>query len=326
MTNQSIKRSDNNQHYGFEVVKSGMLALLQDKGRFGKHNIGLTTSGPIDKQAFLSANYLCGNQDNDTVIELTVGGLELKAKVNTEIAITGAKLPVTVNGKEQPQWQTLQVNSGDIISFGFVTAGMRVYIAVKGGFSVEQSFGSTATVTRESIGGLNGNKLAVKDFIHCENIDNSLLNNTLSLDETTYSNEIVLRVVLGYQHNDFTQVQKQMFFSSEYTVSESCDRMGYRLDGPSTVPSITGILSEGICLGAIQVPANGLPIILMNDRQTIGGYPKIGSVLSIDLAKLGQCGQGAKVRFELISIEQAHNLVTLENGKLERVKQSIKPL
>ena len=116
-------------------------------------------------------------------------------------------------------------------------------------------------------------------------------------------------MILGYQQETFDPVQQQLFFSSEYTVSDRCDRMGYRLTGQEVQSSIKGILSEGICHGAIQIPADGQPIVLINDRQTIGGYPKIGSMISSDTARLGQMLPGAKVSFEAVSMEQAHNLL-----------------
>jgi allophanate hydrolase subunit 2 len=126
-----------------------------------------------------------------------------------------------------------------------------------------------------------------------------------------------LRVIVGYQHAAYDNLQKQRFFTSEYRVTKNCDRMGYRLEGAAITGAITGILSEGICQGAIQIPADGQPIILLSDRQTIGGYPKLGSVLSLDLDRLAQLGPGGKVRFEPISIEQAHNLLLLAEYRLQ---------
>lgn len=132
-----------------------------------------------------------------------------------------------------------------------------------------------------------------------------------------YSKEVTLRVILGYQKDAFTDLQVAKFLSSKYTTTDRSDRMGYRLEGPEIKPSIDGILSEGICHGAIQVPADGQPIILLNDRQTIGGYPKIGSVLSLDTGKLAQLTPGSKVSFEAITIDDAHNLHMLAKHREE---------
>ncbi|TRX57510.1 biotin-dependent carboxyltransferase [Thalassomonas sp. M1454] len=297
------------------VEKPGMLSLIQDLGRYGQHNIGLTTGGPLDPHAFKMANKLLQNNLNDSAIELTVGGLELTSQVNTTICVTGAVIDFTVNGEKMPQWQCIAIKQGDLISFGFATSGLRVYIAVKGGFNIEPTFGSTSTVTREGIGGINGTKIEQGQLLSCT--PQKQIPHFKASQIPSYDSVVKLRVILGYQQDAFSQVQKHQFFSSEYTVSESFDRMGYRLEGPVIKPNVDGILSEGICLGAIQVPANGQPIVLMNDRQTIGGYPKIGSVFSLDLAKLAQCGQGAKILFEQITIEDAHNLLHLEQANIE---------
>ncbi|KGJ96044.1 biotin-dependent carboxyltransferase family protein [Thalassotalea sp. ND16A] len=296
---------------GFKVTKSGLLSLVQDLGRYGCHNIGLTTGGPLDPYAFKWANRLLANELNASAIEISIGGLALEALVDTRICITGAEIEFTINGINQPQWQSLAVTAGDNINFGFVSSGVRSYLAVRDGFDIEPTFGSTSTVVREGLGGVNGTKLLDGQFLPCANFEGNDSHLKLATIPE-YKTDICLRVILGYQHHAFTALQKRRFFSSVYRVSEHCDRMGYRLTGPEIKPAVDGILSEGICLGAIQVPANGQPIVLMNDRQTIGGYPKLGSVLSADLAKLAQCAQGATIRFEQISIEDAHNILHLD--------------
>jgi hypothetical protein len=194
-------------------------------------------------------------------------------------------------------------------------------LAVAGGFDLLPTFGSVSTVCRESIGGLNGKGEPLKqnDELLCNNFPLATPRRLTSESIPKYLMETPdvtrLRVILGYQHNYFSDAQKQRFFNSEYAVSDLNDRMGYRLSGPQISASIDGILSEGICLGAIQIPADGQPIVLMNDRQTIGGYPKIGSVLSMDLDKLAQLPSQAMVRFEEISLEQSHNLLHLKHAR-----------
>jgi biotin-dependent carboxylase-like uncharacterized protein len=300
----------------FEILSPGILSLLQDAGRYGQHTIGLTNGGPMDPLAFKWANRLLSNDENATVIETTVGGLKLKSTTDTYIAITGAKVNVSINGIESAQWQTLPVKKDDMIELGYATQGCRIYLGVAGGFQVEKQFSSTSTVVRENVGGLNGAALKVGNKLAV--IDNKQPANHLKLPEKDipdYSSDITLRVIPSYQQHDFSRHEQRMFFQNEYSVSDLCDRMGYRLSGQKITCDIQGILSEGIALGAIQVPKDGQPIILMNDRQTIGGYPKIGSVLSLDLAKLAQLTQGAKVRFEPITIDHAHNLLLLAQHK-----------
>lgn len=304
---------------GLKVIQPGIFSLPQDSGRFGLHGIGLTTGGPMDSDAFRWANRLCGNVQSATVIEVTVGGLILESSIKTTIAVTGANIPLTINKKPAALWQSHGINPGDRIELGFAIAGSRGYLAVAGGFQIEPIFNSVSTVPREGLGGLtqDGRPLQAGQILPCQALEHHLVPVSVPKQRLPdyADNQARLRVILGYQQDAFSKVQKQLFFTSEYTVTESSDRMGYRLKGANIAPSIDGILSEGICLGAIQVPADGQPIILLNDRQTIGGYPKLGSVLSLDLGKLAQLMPGGKIQFEAISLEQAHNLLALDEQR-----------
>jgi biotin-dependent carboxylase-like uncharacterized protein len=310
---------------GFLVKQPGMLSLIQDGGRYGSFNIGLTNGGPLDKTAFQWANKLCGNPKNVSAIEVSIGGLSLIAQKNSIIAVTGAQMPFSINGQAKSLWRSYSVAEGDVIELGFSTMGVRCYLAVKGGFQITPSFGSSATVCREKVGGLNGDKIKVNDVLPfaSDDLKRELKSiNHLMLPEKyqpTYSNEVVLHTVPSYQQHHFSAAQQRLFFTSEYQVSKSCDRMGYRLEGKAIGCDIEGILSEGICHGAIQIPSDGQPIVLLNDRQTIGGYPKIGAVTALDTAKLAQLASGAKVRFEPISMEQSHNNFHLHLSLFNRI-------
>jgi biotin-dependent carboxylase-like uncharacterized protein len=301
----------------FKVTHPGILSLLQDAGRYGCHQIGLTTGGPLDPHAYFWANRLCGNANNHTCIEISVGGLQLKAQCHSRIAVTGANMRLTINGKQQALWRSHDIMPNDSIHLEFSNQGVRAYLAVSGGFQIKPSFGSSATVTRESIGGLDGKALQTGDLLACRSQKISSTHWQLGVaHQPHYAKQITLRVIPGYQDHHFSRLQQRLFFHNTYTVSQRCDRMGYRLEGPKISADIEGILSEGICLGAIQVPADGQPIILMNDRQTIGGYPKIGSVLSLDLAKLAQLMPGDTVNFAAITIDCAHNILHLAQSRL----------
>ena len=313
----------------FDVINPGILSLLQDAGRLGRHQIGLTSGGPLDPEAFYWANRLCNipgdsntsnsNPENNTTIEITVGGLQLKAHTDTHIAVTGADMPLTINGEPRETWRSQAVSAGDSIQLGYASEGCRAYLAVAGGFQIEPMFGSSATVVREGIGGLSGTALQQGDKLPCGEYRSAQHWQLPESDRPHYGKQITLRVIPGYQQHSFSRFQQRLFFHNTYTVSDRCDRMGYRLEGPKLVSSIEGILSEGICLGAIQVPADGQPIILMNDRQTIGGYPKIGSVLSLDLAKLAQLTPGGKVNFAAITMDCAHNALHLAQSRLQSI-------
>lgn len=304
----------------FNIITPGILSLLQDAGRYGQHTIGLTTGGPMDPLAFKWANRLLNNDVNTTVIETTVGGLKIKANTDTVVAVTGAKVMLTINGVEHAQWQTLNITTGDVLELGYATQGCRIYLAVAGGFQVAPQFESSSTVLREGIGGLNGAALTAGDALTVEQNQKTSLKKLPSECIPEYESNVTLRVIPGYQQHAFSRHDQRMFFYHEYSVSDLCDRMGYRLSGPKVNCEIDGILSEGIALGAIQIPKDGQPIVLMNDRQTIGGYPKIGSVLSLDLAKLSQLTQGSTVKFEPITIDHAHNLLVLAQHKFDNTQ------
>ena len=256
------------------------------------------------------------------MIEASIGGLSLEAQVDTQMALTGGDAALTINKKPAASWQTHSIKTGDRIELGFAQNNARHYLAVKGGFQVKPMFGSTATVAREKLGGLEGSALKANDVIPYQ------AHNTASLsqlkldvkDRPNYSGDITLRVVLGYQQDNFSSLQKRRFFSSEFTLDERCDRMGFRTTGPEIKADINGILSEGICFGAIQIPPDGQPIVLLNDRQTIGGYPKIGSVFSLDIPTLTQRLPGTKIHFEAISIDEAQRLLHLAHYREQRIQ------
>ena len=285
---------------GFQVIEPGILSQLQDAGRFGYHAMGLTTGGPVDGEAFYWANRLVGNQQGDTVIEVAVGGLKLESEVATSVAVTGAVLALTINGHTKALWQSHPVGPGDVIDLRFAEKGMRAYVAVPAGFIAKPVLGSTSTVVREGM----GEALIQGQTLGCAAIDRD--SKALPMEcIPQYAEEVLLRMVPGYQFERFGDEVREKFLGSLYTVSNRSDRMGVCLEGPVIEPPSEGLLSEGICLGAVQVPPDGQPIVLMNDRQTTGGYSKLGSVLSVDLWKLGQCRPGSLLRFETLAQETA---------------------
>tara|TARA_R110002110_G_scaffold406421_1_gene626446 strand:+ start:274137 stop:275075 length:939 start_codon:yes stop_codon:yes gene_type:complete len=300
------------------VVQPGILSLLQDSGRLGQHRIGLTTGGPLDRDAYAMCNRLLGNDANATVIEASFGGLQLEATVDTFICVTGAAMPLHINSRESALWEVHAVKAGDSINLGFAEHGCRAYLGVANGFDITPSFGSTATVMRESIGGLRGDKLHTGDELPCAEIHKRPLRYLPAERHPRYQNALTVRVIPGYQQAQFSRLQQRRLFSHRYAVTDRCDRMGYRLEGPAIECDIEGILSEGICHGAIQIPADGQPIVLMADRQTIGGYPKIGAALSLDTSRLAQLTPGASVHFAAISPHAAHNALHLAHSLFTR--------
>ena len=303
---------------GFTVKQPGLLSLLHDRGRYGAHKLGLTTGGPLDFNAFDWANRLLDNDANATCLEMSFGGLELHAQIETSFVITGATAVCKLNGTVIEQWRSHDIGNGDRLEIGFASSGTRAYLAVCGGFDITSSFGSSSTVLREKVGGLNGDKLQAGDHLPCSAKKAQQHYCLSEQDRPVYGIETTLRVVPGYQQAAFNAVQQWRFFNSKYCLTDRCDRMGFRLEGENVHSEVVGMLSEGICLGAIQIPADGQPIVLMNDRQTIGGYPKIGSVIAEDTARLAQMSAGSCVRFESVSIEQAHNIHVLTQARFRR--------
>ena len=301
-----------------EVIQPGILSLLQDRGRFGRHRIGLTNGGPLDPHAFAWCNRLLDNDPNATVVEVSFGGARFRSRVDTFVCVTGATMPLRINNRELPRWAVHPVAAGDEISLDFADSGCRAYLGVADGFSVAPSFGSTATVMREAIGGLGGDKLRAGDLLTCAAVAQRKRHYLHPASQPRYQDRVTVRVIPGYQQARFSRLQQRRFFSHAYTVSERSDRMGYRLEGPAIHCDIGGILSEGICAGAVQIPADGQPIVLLNDRQTIGGYPKIGSALSLDTARLAQLRPGGIVHFAPVSPHGAHNALHLAHSQALR--------
>ncbi|OPX54231.1 biotin-dependent carboxylase uncharacterized domain-containing protein [Oceanospirillum multiglobuliferum] len=302
-------------HQGFTVIHPGLMAQIQDGGRSGFQHVGLTTGGALDEHAFQWANHLLQNRWDAPVIEISFGGLKLQSQVDCLVAVTGADLGLRVNDQPMPTWEIIALRSGDRIEFGYPKNGTRAYLAVKGGFQVAPSFGSVSTVQRETIGGLDGlgKALGFGDQLPCVESDHRRDSKLQKLIGKRVSNSYIpdynapltLRVVLGYQQHLFPAQELERFFSEHYVISPDSDRMGVRLKGAPIKPLTEGIVSEGISLGAVQIPPDGQPIVLMRDRQTIGGYPKLGSVYPPDTGQLAQRHPKTEVNFEVINLHDA---------------------
>ena len=293
------------KHVGFTVLKGGVQSTIQDSGRIGFCDIGLTQSGAMDETAFGYANKLAGNAFNTPVVEIALGGLALISTCKQTVAITGADMHPTLNSEPIGMWQTHRLEKDDVIRFGFASKGQFAYLSVAGGFKTPFAYGSFSTSVKEGLGGIDGRKLIEGDFLPTQGKCLSLKRRLPSVLIPSYSDEAVLRVVKGYQEALFDARAHETFFTTTYRYKGEGDRMGYRLCGEKIVPSVTGILSEPICYGAIQIPSHGEPIVLLKERQTIGGYPKIGSVIAVDCFKLAQLNAGGSIRFQSVTPEEA---------------------
>lgn len=308
---------------GFTVIAPGVLSILQDSGRFGQSALGLTTGGPMDAVSAYWANHLLGNSSTASLIECSVGGLQLRADSNSYITVTGATLPLSINDKTAEQWTVHKVQAGDVIELGMVNQGLRAYIAVAGGFTIAPQLGSTATVLREGIGGLTGNKLQPGDSLAAAAVNQLPRLGLPARYRPQFNHALTLQLVEGYQAASFSAAERQRFYLHSYKVTPQADRMGYKLAGAAIRCQQSQLLSEGICYGAVQIPPDGQPIVLLNDRQTLGGYPKIGSVLSLDCAMLAQASAGTEVYFTPISPEQAHNALCLAKVRTAAISSQL---
>lgn len=309
-----------------EVLEPGLLTTVQDLGRYGYERYGVPVSGAMDQFALRAANLLVGNPPHAAALEITLAGPTLRATDKCLIAVTGADLSLRVNDWEMPPWMAIFVRQGWTITFGDRKSGCRAYLAVAGGIDVMPIMGSRSTYLSGGFGGVEGRALRQGDVIPVgvvpfhlpERAGRSFPSNLVP----DYSDAPEIHVVLGPQDDYFTDEGMATFLSSEYQVGPTSDRMGYRLQGPEIAhKGRADIISDGIPLGAVQVPADRQPIVMMADRQTTGGYPKIATVISADVPLLAQCLPGqSTVRFEAIGVEEAQSRYRRMMKALEEVR------
>ncbi len=300
------------------VHEAGPQTTVQDLGRAGQLRNGIPPSGPIDRVAFIVANRLVGNPDSAAALECTVTGPRFEVSALGAIAVTGAAMPVTVNGEAVPTWTTIAVRPGDVVRVGTVRAGVRGYLAFAGGLDVPVVLGSRSTYMRGGLGGLQGRALRKGDTLRlfpAGSPEIRVAAPTIALED-----EPVLRVVLGPQAHRFTGEGVAALLGHAYEMLPQSDRMGARLRGP-VIAHEAGhdIISDGIAVGSLQVPGDGQPIALLVERQTTGGYAKVATICSFDIGRLGQVRPGQRVRFTAVSVTEAHALLRKAEAALARI-------
>lgn len=318
---------------GVTAIKPGIRTTVQDGGRTGYMGSGFSPSGVMDTRAFSIANLLVDNAPGAPVLEFCLAGPTLRFTTNTFIAIAGGDFEPKLDGRPVPMYQAVPVHRGSVLSFGAPRSGMYGYLAVAGGsFDVPEVMGSRSTNLKCGIGGWKGRALATGDYLpfRTRNLDfmANLGSHTVERDTAFYGfdqPEVVLRVVPGPQERMFTDAGTATFYTQPYTTTSKCDRMGFRLDGPE-VETVDGsdIISDGIACGAVQVPADGRPIIMLADRQTTGGYAKIGTVCSVDIPKLVQCQPGRTIRFKRVTVQEAQRLYREEARHMAALAKVVK--
>jgi len=312
----------------FEVIKPGFFTTVQDLGRNNYQMYGVPVSGAMDRRSLRIGNLLVGNEENEAGLEITMYGLELKAVSDVVVTITGGDLAPYLDGNRIPMWQPFRVSKEEVIHFKTLKSGCRAYLTVTGGIDVPIIMGSRSTYVRGGFGGLNGRALKKGDIIEINKTKKDFLRILArKLPEELipkFHKGIIVRVIMGPQEEKFTKNGLSTFLSSEYTISSRSDRMGYRLKGPRIESTEYNIISDAIVRGAIQVSGDGMPIILMADTGTAGGYAKIATVISPDIDILGQSEPGNMVRFLKISIEDAHNILRNYEGRFKKLKEILR--
>lgn len=326
-----------------KFLKSGLQATVQDLGRYGYQKYGVIASGVMDPFAHRMANLLVGNKETEATLEITMLGPVIEFQEDTLIAVCGGDLSPVIDGNSIGLWKQVFIRKGNVLRFGQAKSGCRAYLAVAGGFKVPAVMESKSTYLRAGIGGYQGRALDAGDELSVEEAGNlsrrmmerlmegkeekNFIPSDWSLAYTSLPTSKLhdpIRVVKGRNYELFTEKSQQQFVSSGFKVTPQSDRMGYRLKGPELkLKNQTEMISEAVNFGTIQVPAEGNPIVLLADRQTTGGYPKIAEVASVDLPRLAQSKPGDELRFEFISLEEAQQLYLKQEQLIHDLNFSI---
>ncbi len=293
-----------------EILFPGPLTTVQDLGRYGFGRYGVPPSGALDSFSLRVANLLVGNPETEAGLEITLMGLKVRVLTDLVVALCGAGLQPHLNDKPFAMWCSQIVRKGDTLFVKAPGTGCRAYLAVGGGISLVPVLGSKSTNLASRFGGYEGRALRKGDILFSKTPDRYLQSTGRIFQpewRPSYTGDWVLRVVPGPQDQDFPEESKRLFFDSSFTVSSQSDRTGIRLSGPALHRKKgmgDSIISEGIAAGAIQVPGDAQPIILLVETVT-GGYRKIATVISADLSFLGQVKPGDRVHFRAVSMEEA---------------------
>ena len=310
------------------VTRAGFLTSVQDLGRTGSRQFGVTTSGALDSFALRVANLLVGNDEGAAGLEITLGGLQLRFEDVRIVAWCGGEFDVQIGSLVLPAGHVAHLHAGDELKFGRTQIGCRCWLAISGGIDVPVVLGSRSTDLRGNFGGIEGRALRDEDVIPLSKWPGSPTPATAISSWSGPHDWVsparrgpILRFIRGIDWERFNASTLQRFTSEAFTVSPDSDRMGVRLDGPELKRlDKTDLISEAVAPGTIQVPPSGKPILLLGDCQTIGGYPKIAHVITVDLGIAAQFRAGDGVRFFEVSPQDAHRLLLERKRDLERFR------
>ena len=324
-----------------KVLRPGLLTTVQDLGRYGHQRDGVSVGGAMDPQALRIANLLVGNPDTAAGLEITLLGPTLEFSSDTLFAIAGGHLSPMIGDHAVPEGRPVLARAGATIAFKECVSGARGYLAVAGGIDVPVALGSRGTHLRAKFGGLDGRALRAGDTLPvgvrpeaAERLLQLLANRPGPFVATDwsvspsalprYAAAPTIRVMRGAHFALFDDASRQALFREGFRVTPQSDRMGYRLEGPKLALSEPlEPISEPVCAGTIQVPPEGQPIVLMADRQSAGGYPRIGQVITVDLPLIAQTKAGDTLRFSEVSLEEAERLYVERERTIEQVRQGL---
>jgi biotin-dependent carboxylase-like uncharacterized protein len=312
-----------------EIVAPGLGVTVQDQGRLGHYDVGIPPSGALDLFSALAANLLVGNDAHVAVLEAAYMGPQLRFTAPAVVAVTGATMSVTVNGEPRPQWESFDVAADDLLGFGFLEAGARIYIAVAGGIDVPAVLGSRSTYALGGFGGFAGRALQAGDVLEVGVGDGRAGRQVPEHLRPTLARDQELRTVLGLYDYRLTEQGLATLLETTWTLTPVADRIGFRYSGgelewgPREQPFGAGsdpsnIVDAGYPLGSIQVPGGVEPIILHRDAVSGGGYAMVGTVISADLDTVAQSSPGTRTRFRPVSLDEA---LSARGDRTRRVEQ-----
>lgn len=329
------------------VVTGGLQTTVQDLGRIGYQRDGVPAGGAMDRVALRVANLLVGNDESAAGLEAALIGPAITFEQSSLIALTGGDFGAAINGTSVPAWHAVYVQAGATLRFGHPRVGCRVYIAVAGGIDVPQVFGSRSTYLRASFGGYDGRALRSGDVLHFGTMEprarrtsngyttafvNASAGGAATAARWTvshsirppYSDDPIVRVVAGAHLDALDDASRERLATATFRVSSTSDRMGYRLEGATlTLRAPIELLSEAVAFGTVQLPPGGDPIVLMADRATTGGYPRLGEVASVDLPLVAQLKPGDRLRFRFVSIEDAQRALLEQELEIAQARAAI---
>ena len=288
------------------VSKPGILTTVQDHGRTGYRSLGINPGGVMDRTAARLVNTLLGSDASEAVLEMHFTAGEFVFETEISFAIGGADFGALLNGRELRNWSVASANKGDVLKFSERRIGNRAYLAVAGGFRIDEWLGSKSTNLVASAGGFQGRKLAAGDrieFVERRKVSTKTVGPSIV---PRYSRFPTVRIIAGAEFDLLTAISERRLLNSAFTVTNESNRMGYRLSGdPLHLLDAKEMVSAAVSFGTIQLLPDGQLIVLMADHQTSGGYPRIGNVIEADLPLLAQLGPGDGVSFHLVTIEEA---------------------